>query len=121
MKKALIILSILLVPSLASAKNVILFIGDGMGTSIISATRYYKDANGDGNLFIDSIPLLAHVKTKSWDNVVTDSAAATTAFATCVKAQNNCLGLGPRCSLDNRLTTIAERASEAGVSVGLVT
>ncbi len=69
------------------AKNVILFIGDGMGDSEITVARNY--AEGAGGVFkgIDSLPLTGQYTTYALDkktqkpNYVTDSAASATAWA----------------------------------------
>ncbi len=118
--KIAIALAACLISQTAHARDVILFIGDGMGVADITATRLYKNERR-GGLFIDELPLIAHVRTGSHNKMVTDSAAAITAMATGSKADNGCLGLGPRCDLNHRLVTIAEEAKKMGLSVGLVT
>ena len=112
---------ILILSSSLEAKNVILMIGDGMGTSMVTAARFYKDPTGSKDLFIDTLPLVAHVKTLSQDQVVTDSAAAITAMATGTKTTNGCLNYGPKCDEKNRLKIITEMAAQAGYAVGIVT
>ena len=56
------------------AKNVIFFLGDGMGINTLTAARIYH-AGEDGELTIDTLPESAFVKTFSNDAQVTDSAA----------------------------------------------
>jgi len=56
----------------APARNVILFIGDGMGLAHVKASRYY---NG-GALSFEGLPFQAQMTTYSANNAVTDSAAA---------------------------------------------
>lgn len=100
-----------------SANNVILFIGDGMGPSVVSAGRVqYKE------LAWDQFSSSAFVMTKSNDNHVTDSAAAATALATGIKTDNYVLGLGPKQN-DKRpnLETLTDIAKKKQMSVGLVT
>lgn len=56
-KRSLIVLLVavgLLAFSRASvSKNVILFIGDGMGINEVTAAKFYKDPKGKKTLFID--------------------------------------------------------------------
>ena len=81
------------------AKNVILFIGDGMGDSEITVARNY--AEGAGGFFkgIDALPMTGQYTHYSLDrktqkpNYVTDSAASATAWASGVKTYNGALGI----------------------------
>jgi alkaline phosphatase len=54
-------------------KNVLFFLGDGMGLTTLTAACIYA-AGEDGNLTIDTLPESAFVKTYSADAQVTDSA-----------------------------------------------
>ncbi|PHH53731.1 Alkaline phosphatase 4 [Ceratocystis fimbriata CBS 114723] len=56
------------------AKNVILFIGDGMTTSMITAARMLGHKSINGYTAIDSFPLPGHQMTHSIDTTMTDSA-----------------------------------------------
>lgn len=52
---------------LVKVKNVIMFIGDGMGTTTLTATRLFKEQkmnliSGTGRLIWDEFPTVAHVK-----------------------------------------------------------
>ncbi len=71
-------------------KNVIILIPDGCSQSIQTLSRWYKDAM----LAVDGIQVGA-VKHEMADSVITDSAAAATAFATGVKTSNGFLGVAP--------------------------
>jgi alkaline phosphatase len=104
--------------SLWAANNVILFIGDGMGPSVVSATRIQY-----GKLGWDDFPHSAFVMTKSADNHVTDSAAAATAMASGVKTDNDVLGLGPKDASGKRqsLSSLTDIAKNKKYSTGLVT
>ncbi|MDR0218540.1 MAG: alkaline phosphatase [Enterobacteriaceae bacterium] len=81
------------------AKNVILFIGDGMGDSEITIARDY--AEGAGGFFkgIDALPFTGQYthyslnKETKKPNYVTDSAASATAWATGTKTYNGALGI----------------------------
>ena len=63
------------------AKNVIFFLGDGMGINTLTAARIYA-VGEEGNLAIDTLPESAFVKTFSNDAQVTDSAASMSAYMT---------------------------------------
>ena len=61
--------------SKAKVRNVILLIGDGMGTGAVNAAMY---ANG-GELTMTNLKTMGYVRTQSADNFTTDSAASGTA------------------------------------------
>ena len=69
--------------------NIILFIGDGMGLSQVSASYYYKTSEP---IFSD-FPIVGLIKTSSSSHKITDSAAGATAFACGVKTYNGAIGL----------------------------
>lgn len=95
------------------AKNIILMIGDGMGTSQI----YAGMVANKGKLFLEYLPDIGFIKTYSADNLITDSAAGATAFATGKKTNNGMIGMTP----DNQpLPTITEMVEHRGLSTGLV-
>lgn len=123
MNKKIFLLFVLLTftPTVVHAKNVILLIGDGMGTSIITGTRYYRDDTGKTKLFMDTLPLIAHVITRSYNHMVTDSAAASTAMATGVRTINNCIGYSNNCDSETKAENIAELTTKHEISSGLVT
>lgn len=98
-------------------KNVILFIGDGMGEASRNAIRL-ATVGKSGLLEMDNMPVTGLVSTSSGDNLVTDSAAAATAIATGVKTYNGAIGM----DLNKKtVTTIMELAKKAGMSTGVVT
>ncbi|WP_090736143.1 alkaline phosphatase [Paenibacillus sp. Mc5Re-14] len=98
-------------------KNVILFIGDGMGEASRNAIRL-ATVGKSGLLEMDKMPITGLVSTSSGDNLVTDSAAAATAIATGVKTYNGAIGM----DLNKKpVTTIMELAKKAGMSTGVVT
>ena len=57
----------------APPKNVIFFLGDGMGLTTMTAARIYS-VGEEGALTMDTLPETAFVKTFSNDAQVTDSA-----------------------------------------------
>jgi alkaline phosphatase len=96
----------------ATPKNIILFIGDGMGVSQITAGKIVK-----GPLNIERFKIVGLLTTYSQNRLVTDSAAAGTALATGFKTYNGAISV----SRDNKpLKTIIEYAEENGKKTGLV-
>jgi len=121
------------VPNIGKAKNVILFLGDGMGISTVTAGRIYdgqlKGVDGESNsLAFEKLSYAALSKTYSHDTQVTDSAAGITAIMTGVKTRNKIIGLtgaaiGEKCETEagNRVETLAELAKAGGKAAGVVT
>nr|WP_238535159.1 alkaline phosphatase [Fictibacillus macauensis] len=103
-------------PSAAVAKNVIVFIGDGMGMSHREAIRLaYKGMNDD--LEMNKMPVAGIVHTHS-TAPVTDSAAAATAMSNGVKTYNGAIGVDVN---KKPVTSVLEMAKKAGKATGLVT
>lgn len=103
--------------SVTWAKSAILFIGDGMGPSIVSTTRAIK-LGPDKKLFIETLPYTAMLKTYSADNYVTDSAASATSYSAGIKTTNGYLGMTPN---QKAATLVTDLAKKKGLNVGLVT
>lgn len=108
-----------------TARNVILFIGDGMGDSEITAARNYAVGPG-GRLALDSLPLTGAYTTYSVEETdprvpdfVPDSAATGTAWATGHKTSNGRIATSP--ADDRDLETILEIAKRRGYRTGDVT
>ena len=107
------------------ARNIILFIGDGMGDSEITAARNYA-VGATGRLAMDSLPLTGEYTTyavqeldPSLPDYVTDSAASGTGWATGTKPSNGRISTTARSDRD--LKTILEIAQELGMRTGDVT
>ena len=97
-------------------RNIIFYIGDGMGITQITSARIYA-VGPDGRLTIDRFPITGLVTTHSADRLVTDSAAGATAMSTGVKTRNGIVGM----SADSTAyTTILEIAQELDKATGLV-
>ncbi len=94
-------------------KNVVLMIGDGMGVSHVFAGI---TANG-GHLFLDNFRHAGFLKTQSADHYITDSAAASTAYATGQRTNNGALSVD---TLNRPMKTILQEAEEQGLATGLV-
>ena len=74
------------------AKNIILFIGDGMSVSQVSAFRLYQ-GGPNSRVAVDKFPYSGKVLIHSANAIVTDSASSTTAFSTGKKTNNRALGV----------------------------
>jgi alkaline phosphatase len=94
-------------------KNIILFIGDGMGVSQVFAGL---TAN-KGNLFLENFRHIGFSKTQSADSYITDSAAGGTAISSGVKTYNGAIGVNADTVA---VKTILEEAEEYGLATGLV-
>ncbi|SHG27225.1 alkaline phosphatase [Streptoalloteichus hindustanus] len=106
------------------ARNVILFIGDGMGDSEITIARNYAKGAA-GRLAMDALPLTGAYTTyavtrgdPSKPDYVTDSSASATAWATGKKTYNGAIGVDAH---GQPLPTILELAKRNGFRTGDVT
>ncbi|WP_291429203.1 alkaline phosphatase [Deinococcus sp.] len=114
------------------AKNVILFIGDGLGWNTVNAAKMiaypYNPADGTptGKLAMETgLSGMATVTTSSYDSALADSANTASSLATGQKIQVNALNVYPdntADTLDNpRVETITAMLKRSmGKSVGLV-
>ena len=117
------------IPSTRKAKNLIIFIGDGMTTNMITAARLiaHKTVNGryQSKMAMDKFPVLGHQMTHSLDSFITDSANSATALYTGHKSTVNALSVyrdsSPDPFDDPKVETIAELFQEIyGGGVGIV-
>lgn len=74
------------------AKNIIFFLGDGMGPTTVTAARIYKYGE-DGSLNMDKLERTARIKTYSNDAQTTDSAPSMAAYMTGVKMNNEVISM----------------------------
>lgn len=114
------------------ARNVILFVGDGMGLSTVTAARILegqlRDQTGEENLLaFETLPYLALSKTYSVNQQVSESAATMTAMVTGVKTTASVVSLdqsairGDHTSAPGtELPTLLELAERAGLATGLI-
>lgn len=119
-------------PINARAKNVIIFIGDGMGISTLTAARIYQGQKlgRDGESFTTAMDSLSHaalVKTYSHDAQVSDSAPTASAIMGGVKARNDVIGVGPEAvvsdclgSKDKHIPSIFDFAQTSGRATGII-
>ena len=94
-------------------RNVILFIGDGLGASAVTLARLV----GGEALALDAM-LVGSQSVAPVGAVIPDSAATATAMATGVNSVNGAIGVDPA---GRPLTTLLEAARDRGLATGIVT
>ncbi|MGI9247909.1 MAG: alkaline phosphatase [Woeseiaceae bacterium] len=115
------------------AENIILFIGDGMGVSTVTAARIF-DGQSQGKsgeehvLPFERFDHVALVKTYNTNQQVADSAGTATAMLSGDKTRAGVIGIGSKArrrnckdALENPLESIGEIAKRRGKEVGVVT
>jgi len=114
------------------AKNVILFVGDGMGISTLTAARILKGQDSgqsgeEGLLSFESFPATALVKTYNVDAQTPDSAGTMTAMMSGLKTDVGVIGVDEDiergdCSTvaGNEVVTALELAEIKGLSTGVI-
>ena len=128
-------------PVAATPKNIVFFLGDGMGLTTQTAARIYKVGEA-GDLTMDTLPETAFVRTYSNNAQVTDSAPSMAAYMTGVKMNNEVISMTPETSAFDAagkdylngtdstcpqsgngkpVTTLLEIAKAAGMGTGAVT
>ena len=119
-------------PNNRKARNVIIFIGDGMSVTTLTAGRIFEGQQKgvDGESFVaemDKLPHTALVKTYSHDGQVPDSAPTATAIVSGVKTLNGVIGVGPQAVENNCAATapfavpsLFELAEDKGYATGIV-
>jgi alkaline phosphatase len=119
-------------PNTKRAKNVILFVGDGMGISTLTAGRIregqLRGESGEENLLtFEKFPYTALVKTYNIDAQVPDSAGTASALNTGSKTRIGVINTGPdqpqrTCAgmEATNLTPLAYYAEQVGMSTGIV-
>lgn len=121
-----------LVLEAGSAKNIILFVGDGMGVTTVTAARIFdgqqRGMSGEENsLSFGRFPFVGLSKTYNVDAQTADSAGTMTALVSGVKTNIGVLGLDEdtrkgscASAAGNQLFTALELAEIAGLSTGIV-
>ncbi len=109
------------------AKNVIFFVGDGMGVSTVTATRVFS-VGVAGQLVLDQFPYTALSKTYSSDSITPDSAPTMSAMMTGVNTNQSVIGFDEstepsdfnRNGDGDASWTLLEMAKGRGMKVGVV-
>ncbi len=114
------------------AKNVILFVGDGMGISTLTAARILDGqtqgkSGEEGYLSFEEFPYSAQVKTYNVDAQTPDSAGTMTAMISGVKTDVGVIGVDEDIArgdcttvAGNELVTAIEAAEIKGLSTGII-
>ena len=122
-------------PNLRRAKNVILFVGDGMGVSTVTAARILegqqRGVDGEFNrLSFERFPNLALSVTASANQQTSDSAPTATAMVAGIKTNDGAVSVdqaiaraegSAEVTAAHSVKTILERAEQRGMSTGIVT
>ncbi|WP_323846264.1 alkaline phosphatase [Microbulbifer magnicolonia] len=115
-----------------AAKNIILFVGDGMGISTVTAARILAGQRQglDGEeyqLSFEKMPFAGLIKTYNTNQQTPDSAGTATALVTGVKTKAGVLSVAEdvargdcAASLEKPLTTVLELAELRGKSSGII-
>lgn len=94
-------------------KNIIMMIADGTGLTQISSTQFYHSKPSNYERF----KYIGLIKTSSASDLITDSAAGATSFASGIKTYNGAIGV----NTDTIATpTILEELSERGYATGVI-
>ena len=120
-------------PNTNKAKNIILFVGDGLSVPTLTAARIWegqsKGVDGESNVLALErlLPYSALSKTYTHDSQVADSAPTATAMVTGVKSVNGTIGVDQTIKLEDcsteagaRVETLFEQAEKAGLATGVV-
>lgn len=117
----------------APPKNLIFFLGDGMGPTTVTATRIYRYGES-GRLAMERLERTARIKTFSNDAQTTDSAPSMSAYMTGVKPNNEVVSMSADTRADRNncrpgsgpgngqpAMSLFELAKAAGKAIGAVT
>lgn len=120
-------------PITGRAKNVILFVGDGMDITTVTAARIYEgqlrgEPGEENYLAFERLPYSAFSKTYNTNAQTPDSAGTMTAMVTGVKTKAGMLSVTDAAeygdcasSIGNHALTLGEMAKMAGMAAGVVT
>jgi alkaline phosphatase len=122
-----------LVPAMGPARNLIVFLADGMGLTTVTAARILegqlRGEPGEENLLaFEHLPHVSLAKTYNTNQQTADSAGAMTAIMTGAKTRAGVIGVdetvkrGDVAGVEgHRLRTLFEEAEARGLSTGVVT
>jgi alkaline phosphatase len=114
------------------AKNVIIFVGDGMGISTLTAARIFEgqmrgESGEENRLSFENFPFSALSKTYSADQQTSDSAPTMSAIITGVKTEEGVLSVNQNVTRSdwktvagNETKSLLEYAEDAGLSTGII-
>ncbi len=107
------------------AKNIIFMVPDGMGISNTTAARIFANGPNGDPLSFETLPQIGYQRTHSRNSLVTDSAAAASAWACGEKYNNGEISCHDNdfdgvCDEDTECTTPLEMAKALGKATGVV-
>lgn len=120
-------------PNTGPAKNVILFVGDGMGISTVTAARIFdgqmRGSAGEENLLtFERFPYVGLSKTYNTNQQTADSAGTMTAMMTGIKTRAGVIGVNQyadradcQSSLGTEVPSLMQDAAARGLATGFVT
>jgi alkaline phosphatase len=115
------------------AKNIILFVGDGMGISTVTAARIFAgqmqgSAGEENSLSFERFPAVALSKTYNTNQQTSDSAGTATAMMAGIKTRAGVIGVNQiadrancQSSLGTEVPSLMQQAAERGLATGFVT
>lgn len=95
--------------------NIIFLIGDGMGTSQVSAAYFYGEEDSQPNF--SRFPILGLINTTSGSDRITDSGAGATAFSIGQKSYNGAIGVDMQ---GEAVQTVNEILEDQGWQSGVI-
>ncbi len=119
-------------PITTPAKNIILFVGDGMGISTVTATRILdgqlKGKSGEENILSwEKFPYTALAKTYNTNRQIPDSAGTASTFLSGAKTKAGLISVNQnvvrgncKSSLNNHMDSILELSEKAGINTGII-
>lgn len=117
-----LLFSLIALLSVAQAKYVFFFIGDGMGPHQVLSTEMYlaelEGRIGRTSLLMTTFPYSGQVATFSANSGITDSAASGTCLASGKKTNNGMIGQKPD---GTPAISVASRLKEQGWGIGIMT
>lgn len=112
-----------------AARNVIFFLGDGMGISTLMASRMFKGGE-ELELSFEKFPYTGLSKTYCVNTQVADSACSATSYLSGVKGNYGTIGLTAavlqgdcegQSKASNRVDSILKNAQDSGMRTGIIT
>lgn len=101
--------------SVETPTNIIFLIGDGMGTSQVSAAYFYGEEDSQPNF--SRFPILGLINTTSGSDRITDSGAGATAFSIGQKSYNGAIGVDMQ---GEAVQTVNELLEDQGWQSGVI-
>lgn len=120
-------------PNTNRARNVILFVGDGMGLSTVTAARIFagqlQGSAGEENLLsFETFPAVALSKTYNTNQQTADSAGTATAMLSGIKTRAGVIGINQyadrqncQSALGKEVPSLMQQAAAQGLATGIVT